>query len=181
MKTTNKITLVSLAGGIALIGSAFAAWQFNSSTSVEATSNVEITKETTSGVLSDISTIYLTLDQKGAFWTSVSYNDSEEEIANNTIVTSFNVTYTGSSESNDVSDVTLAVTYTVDAGIENYVTLTGGELVNVASNDNVKTATYNLPALSYTANKPTTSGEYHAMKEALEGKKVSFTVTATVA
>ena len=181
MKTTNKITLVSLIGGVALIGSAFAAWQFNASTSTSAISNVEITKETSVGHLADVATFYLTLDQKGAYWTNVSYDNSEANIENNTIVTSFAVTYNGSEESNDVSDVTLEVTYTVDSEIEEYVTFTGGELVNVTSNNNVKSATYNLPTLAYTASKPTTSAEYAAMKTALAGKKVSFTISATVA
>ena len=180
MKTTSKITLVSLVGGIALIGSAFAAWQFNESQSLSAHSNVEFTKETNVGSISDIPTIYLTLDQKGPFWTSLSYNDSLEEVDDSKIVTSFTFTYTGSDESNDVSDVALNVAYSVDSGIETYVSFTGGELVNVTENDNVKTATYNLPTLAYTSAKPSTSAEYRSMKAALDGKKVSFSLTATV-
>ena len=180
MKTTNKITLVSLGGGIALIGAAFAAWQFNASVTKSFDSNVEITKKTTQGSIADVSTIYLTLDQSGAYWTNVSYDNSEETVLPETVVTSFNFVYTGSVESKDVSDVTLDVTFSADSEIETYVTFTGGELVNVTENENVKSGTYNLPTLSYTANKPTTSADYDLMKAALEGKKVSFTLTATV-
>lgn len=181
MKTANRITLVSVIGGIALIGSAFAAWQFNSSTSSSAVSNVEITKETKVGTLADVSTFYLTLDQKGAFWTSVSYNESEEEVASNTVISSFSVVYTGSDKSNDVSDVTLEVSFSVDSAIETYVSFTGGELVSISEEANVKSATYNLPTLAYTSSKPTTSAEYATMKAALAGKKVSFTISAEVA
>ena len=180
MKTTSKITLVSIAGGLALVGTAFAAWEFNASVNKTTASNVEITKQTNVGTISDVATFYLTLDQKGAFWTSVSYDNSEATVTDNTIVTSFAVTYTGSAESKDVSDVTLSVSYEVDSEIETYVTFTGGELVNVTSNNNVKSATYNLPSLTYTSAKPTTSAQYTSMKEAISGKKVTFTLTATV-
>ena len=180
MKTSNKITLVSVAGGLALVGTAFAAWQFNSTVTKTSASNVEITKKTSSGSIADVATIYLTLDQKGAYWTSVSYNDSEEDIDANDIVTSFNFVYTGSSDANDVSDVTLTVDFVADEGIATYVNFTGGELTNVTSENNVKQGVYNLPELSYTSAKPSTSSEYDVMKAALEGKKVTFTLTATV-
>ena len=181
MKTQNKITLVSIGGGLALVGAAFAAWQFNASVSKANDSNVEITKKTDAGSIADVETLYLTLDQSGAFWTKVSYNNSEVAIASENIVTSFNFVYTGSAEANDVSDVTLTVNYSVDDGIEDYVTFTGGSLGAATELNNVKSAVYTLPTLSYTANKPSTSAEYDAMKVALNGKKVTFTLTATVA
>lgn len=180
MKTTNKITIVSLAGALALIGTAFAAWQFNASATETKASNVEVTAKTSTGTIADVASFYLTLDQSGAFWTSKSYDGSESAILDADKVTSFPFVYTGSDSSSDVSDVELTVTFTVDEGIETYVTFTGGELVSVTESGNQKSGTYTLPTLSYTASKPTTSAAYSAMKTALEGKKVTFTLTAEV-
>ena len=180
MKTSNKITIVSLAGAFALIGTAFAAWQFNSSVTKASASNVEITKKTSTGSIADVATFYLTLDQSGVFWTNKSFDDSNEAITNADKVTEFAFVYTGSDTANDVSDVELSVSFDVDAGIETYVSFTGGELSGLTSSSNQKSATYVLPTLAYTASKPTTSAAYDVMKEALAGKKVTFTLTATV-
>ena len=181
MKTTNKITLVSIAGALALVGVAFAAWQFNASASKASAGNVEITKKTSVGSIADVTTFYLTLDQSGAYWTNKSFDDSEDAITNEDKVSTFEFVYTGSASANDVSDVTLEVSYVVDSGIATYVNVTGGELGVATESANVKSATYTLPTLSYTSAKPSTSAEFDAMKAALEGKKVTFTLTATVA
>ena len=181
MKTSNKITLLSLAGGLTLVGTAFAAWQFNANVASAVDSNVEITRATNEGTIADVATFYLTLDQKGPYWTNKSFDDSAVEITDADVVESFEFTYTGSAKSNDVSDVTLNVTCECDDAILNYVSFTGGELGLATVNDNVKSATYTLPTLAYTANKPTTIAAYTAMQEALEGKKVTFTLVATIA
>lgn len=181
MKTTNKITVLSLAGGLTLVGTAFAAWQFNANVAKAQDSNVEITKVTSTGSIADVATFYLTLDQKGAYWTNKSFVDSNDEITNADVVSSFEFTYTGSSSSNDVTDVTLSVSYDVDDAIANYVTVGGGSLSDATVLENIKSATYTLPSLTYTANKPTTSAAYNAMKEALEGKTITFSLVATVA
>ena len=180
MKTSNKITIISLAGALVLVGTGFAAWQFNSSATETKASNVEITKKTSTGSIAEVATFYLTLDQKGAFWTNKSFDNSDESITSEDQISSFSFVYTGSNESKDVSDVELSVSYSVDSGIETYVSFTGGELVNVTSSNNVKSATYNLPTLAYTASKPTTTSAYDTMKGNLTGKKVTFTLTATV-
>ena len=181
MKTTNKITLLSLAGGLTLVGTAFAAWQFNANVAEATNSNVEITKVSTAGSIADVTTFYLTLDQKGAYWTNKSFVDSNEEVTDADVIESFAFTYTGSASSNDVSDVTLSVNYDVDDAIATYVTVDGGSLSDATVVNNVKSATYTLPSLTYTASKPTTSAAYNVMKEALEGKTITFTLTATVA
>ena len=181
MKTTNKITLVSLAGALSLVGTAFAAWQFNNNVEKVNASNVEITKKTATGSINDVQRFYLTLDQSGAYWTNKDFNNSEDAILDEDKVTSFDVIYTGSSSANDVSDVTLDVTYTVDDAILDYVNVTAGSLAAATSLNNVKSSVYTLPTLTYTANKPTTSASYDVMKSALEGAKVTFTITATVA
>ena len=180
MKISNKITIVSMAGALALIGTAFAAWQFNASVSEANASNVDVTKKTSSGTIADVATFYLTLDQSGAYWTNKSFDNSEGSILDADKVASFAFIYTGSSASKDVTDVTLSVNFEADDNITHYVSFTGGELVNIVESENVKSATYNLPALSYTAYKPSTSAAYDEMKTALEGKKVTFTLTATV-
>jgi len=180
MKISNKITIVSMAGALALIGTAFAAWQFNASVSEANATNVDITKKTSSGSIADVATFYLTLDQSGVYWTNKSFDNSEASILDEDKVSTFAFVYTGSSSSKDVTDVILSVSYVADDNIAHYVSFTGGELVNIVENENVKSATYNLPSLAYTSYKPSTSAAYDEMKTALEGKKVTFTLTASV-
>lgn len=183
MKISSKITIIGGIGALALIGTGFAAWQFNESITETKDSNVIITPEVKDGslVISDHPTFYLTLDQDGAFWTTVDYSAKEEAVADADKITTFELKYTGSAKAQDVSDVTLEVTFTKDSAIDTYVTLGAGSLGSASATGNVKTATYTLPTLTYTSSKPTTEAAYKTMKTALASAKVTFTLKATVA
>ena len=185
MKTATKISLIATISTLALAGTAFAAWEFNESANANANSNVAITADTSVGTLVvNPSAIYLTLDQDLAnpVFTSVNYNNSENAVANADIITSLELTYTGSAKSNDVSDVTLSVVLTVDPAIATYVTVSGGDTVPAGTNNaNVKTSTYTLPTLAWASGKkPTTQAQYDAMIENLNGKQITFAFSATV-
>ena len=179
MKTASKISLIATLSTLALAGTAFAAWEFNQSVTITAESNVAITKDVSAGTLEiDPATFYLTLDQANPLWTESGHNNLDDAI--NDTITEFTVTYTGSAQSSDVSDVTLTVSCNVDSAIATYVTVSGGSLGTPTDNGNVKEAVYTLPTLAYTASKPTTKAQYDAMKTALAGAKITFTISATV-
>ena len=179
MKTASKISLIATLSTLALAGTAFAAWEFNQSAQQAAQSNVAITKDVSEGTLElDPSVFYLTLDQQVLSFTEADHSNSEAAISDQ--ITTVDLEYTGSAKSEDVSDVTLAVTYNVDSAIASYVTVSGGSLGAQTNAGNKATATYTLPTLVW-ADKPTTKAEFDAMKTALQGAKISFTFSATVA
>ena len=180
MKTGSKISIIATLSTLALVGTAFAAWEFNKSAEQAAQSNVAITKDASVGELVlDPETFYLTLDQQVLSFTESDHSNSVAAISDQ--ITTIDLEYTGSDKSNDVSDVTLSVTYVVDNAISTYVTVSGGALGAQTNNGNKATATYTLPTLAWTAEKPSTQAEFNAMKTALAGAKISFTFTATVA
>lgn len=179
MKTSNKISIIATVGALALVGTAFAAWQFNKSAEKVSTSNVAITKDASVGEIAlNPETFYLTLDQDVLAWTTGNHNDKDETI--NDAITKLTVTYTGSAKSKDVSDVTLTASFNADDAFASYVSITGGGLGTATGTENVKEADYTLPTLAWVA-KPTTQAQFDAMKSALASAKVTFTFTATVA
>lgn len=179
MKTSNKISIIATVGALALVGTAFAAWQFNAAANKNATSNVAITKDSSTGVITlDHETFYLTLDQDVLAWTTGNHDDKDEAI--NDTITKLAVTYTGSAKSKDVSDVTLTASFSADDAFASYVSITGGGLGTETNTENVKKADYTLPTLAWVA-KPTTQATFNTMKTALAGAKVTFTFTAIIA
>lgn len=179
MKTSSKISIIATLSTLALVGTAFAAWEFNKSAVQAANSNVTITKDASVGTITlNPSTFYLTLDQDVLAFTQSDHSDDANAVSDT--ITTVEFKYTGSSKSNDVSDVTLSVTYSVDSAIASYVTVSGGSLGTATETNNVKTADYTLPTLAW-ADKPATQAEFDAMKTALSGAKIAFTFTATVA
>ena len=179
MKTSSKISLIASVSILALVGTAFAAWEFNKAAEITVDSNVAITKDASVGTLeTDPAVFYLTLDQDTLAFTLADHTDDANAISDT--ITAFDITYTGSAKSNDVSDVTLGVTYVVDSAISTYVSVTGGSLGSASANANVKEATYTLPTLAWVS-KPSTQAAFNAMKTALDGAKITFTVSATVA
>ena len=180
MKTSSKISIIATISTLAVVGTAFAAWQFNKSAQKASNSNVVITKDDSVGEITlQYETFYLTLDQDTLAWTSVDNTDAETATG---VITTNKVTYTGSDKANDVSDVTLTVTYTVDSAISTYVTISGGELGARVENQNVLEQDYTLPTLTWVeGKKPTTKKAFDAMKAALAGAKVAFTFKADIA
>lgn len=178
MKTSSKISIIATISTLAVVGTAFAAWQFNKAAEKVSNSNVVITKDDSVGEITlQYETFYLTLDQEVLAWTSVDNTNAETPTG---VITSNKVTYTGSAKSEDVSDVTLTVTYTVDAAILTYVSITDGSLGTRVENANVLEQDYTLPTLGWVA-KPTTKKDFDKMKTDLAGAKVAFTIKATIA
>jgi len=179
MKISSKISAVATMGALALVGTAFAAWQFNKSAEKVVDANVAITKDTSVGEITlSQETFYLTLDQEFLGWTVSDHTNSEEAVTDG--LTSFTVTYTGSEAAGDVSDVTLTAAFAADSAFDAYISVTGGALGTPTAHANVEEATYTLPTVAW-VNKPTTKAQFDAMKSALAGAKVTFTYTATVA
>lgn len=182
MKTGSKISIIATLSTLALVGTAFAAWQFNKSAEANANSNVTITAKTEVGTLEvNPATFYLTLDYGFIGFTSSDYTDSEAAVSDG--LTEVTLKYTGNTQSKDVSDVTIDnPTFVVDPALANYVNITGGSLAAPTTSENVKQAVYTLPSVAWVdGKKPTTKAQYEAMKTALASAKVAFTFTATVA
>ena len=182
MKTGSKISIIATLSTLALVGTAFAAWEFNQSASANANSNVTITAKSEVGTLEvNPATFYLTLDHDFIGFTSSDHTDGEAAVTDG--LTQVTLKYTGSAQSNDVSDVTIEdPTFVVDAALANYVSITGGSLATPTVSANVKQAVYTLPTVSWVdGKKPTTKAQYDAMKTALASAKVAFTFEATVA
>lgn len=178
MKTASKISIIATLSTLALVGTAFAAWEFNKAAQETLDSNVAITKDASAGELAlDPEVFYLTLDQDVLAFTASDHTDGEAAVTDQ--ITTFDVEYTGSAKAKDVSDVTLEVTYDATA-LASYVTVSGGSLGEATANQNVKTATYTLPSLEW-VDKPSTKAEFDAMKTALASAKITFTIKASIA
>lgn len=178
MKLLNKVTLVSVLGCAAVVGTGFAAWTFNANANAQSQANVLITSTASVGTLAASKTqLYVVLDQAGAYFSTK--NDEATALANK--VTSITLTYTGSEDAADVSDVSIAFSKVVTADLETYVTVGDGALGTPSVTKNVKTVEFTLPTLTYTAEKPTTIVEYNAMKTAVADDTIAFSFTATVA
>ena len=122
MKTSTRISIIATLSTLALAGTAFAAWEFNKSIQEDRASNVTITKDASAGSIAlSPDVFYLTLDQDVLAFTASDHTDDASAITDS--ITTVNMTYTGSAKSNDVSDITLGVTYEIDAGIASYVTI----------------------------------------------------------
>ncbi len=179
MKISSKISIVATMGALALVGTAFAAWQFNSNVDKVANANVAITKDASVGEITlSQETFYLTLDQEFLGWTVSDHTNSEEAVTDG--LTLFTVSFTGSEAAADVSDVALTAAFTADSAFDAYISFTGGALGSPIASANVEEAIYTLPTVAW-VNKPTTQAQFDAMKSALAGAKVAFTFTATVA
>ena len=178
MKISSKISAVATMGALALVGTAFAAWQFNKSAVKEVNANVAITKDASVGEITlSQETFYLTLDQEFIGWTVSDHTDDEAAVSDG--LTSLAVTYTGSAAAGDVSDVNLTAGFVADSAFNAYISITGGSLGTPTASANVKEATYTLPTVAWVS-KPSTKAQFDAMKSALAGAKVTFTFTATV-
>lgn len=178
MKLLNKVTLVSVLGCAAVVGTGFAAWTFNQSATAGSKANVLITSTATEGTLEASATqLYLILDQSEVYFSTS--NDEATALENK--VTSITLTYTGSEESSDVSDVSFSFTQNVSSSLTTYISVSEGSLSDAVALDNVKTVEFTLPTLTYTDNKPTTIAKYNEMKSAVADATITFSFTATVA
>lgn len=178
MNARTKLSIVTAAGLLALTGTGFAAWTFNKDASVNSTANVTVLPESELGTLTiTTASLYIVLDQAGIYYASdaaganpvtrleANYNAPADGTLGENMDIDFDLAFSGATADwatyvNGLADVSLG-TVTVDHG------------------DNA--LAFTLPALTYTAAKPSTESEYDAMKAALDGKTVTMTVTADAA
>lgn len=184
MKNFNtKVALVAGVAALALTGTAYAAWQFNTvvDTDKDASGLVTAAIEAKDVTVSGADTLYLVLDAcdnashnhgvgKGIYWAS----DAE----GNTAVTELTLTGTVNYEANDIVDYSKYVGHfevTSDLADTTYITFgesTDPADVTVNSVDGDCVATYTLPVPSYKTC-PTSVEEVSEMRAELS----SFTFT----
>ena len=187
MKLKNKMAVITAASMVAFLGVGFAAWTFNNSvaqdqeagayaTSAISAKNVELSGDTT---------VYLVLDQEKPYWSAAIDNGSKPvELADGKITVSPDYDL---QDQNDGASWTYTLTsaISVDSDIANYVNVTGFDTVaktgtiTAAGDEGIDPVDYDLPALAYTANKPSNYAEYQAMLAAVSGKTVTFTFNCT--
>lgn len=187
MKLRNKIAAITAVSMLAFAGVGFAAWTFNNNAaqsqevSVYATSAIEA-KDV---VLSGNTEVYLVLDQEKPYWsTEVNNGSKPEELANGkiTVTPDYDVV-----DQNDGASWTWTLTSAmdVDSAISTYVNITGFDTtdktgtIHANVGETISPVDYNLPALSYTASKPSSLAEYNAMLAAVDGKVITFTFNCT--
>jgi len=183
MKLKNKMAVITAASMVAFLGAGFAAWTFNNSvaqdqeagayaTSAISAKNVELSGDTT---------VYLVLDQEKPYWSAAIDNGSKPvELPDGKITVSPDYDL---QDQNDGASWTYTLTsaISVDSDIANYVNVTGFDTVaktgtiTAAGDEGIDPVDYDLPALAYTANKPSNYAEYQAMLAAVSGKTVTFT------
>lgn len=187
MKLKNKLAAITAASMLAFAGVGFAAWTFNNSIAQEqqissyATSAIEAKNVALSGN----TTVYLVLDESKPYWSTAVNNGSKPvELTNGKI------TVTPDYEVVDQNDgaswtYTLTSAIDIDSAISTYVNITGFDTVSktgtitAAGAETITPVDYNLPALSYKANKPASLTEYNAMLAAINGKVITFTFNCT--
>ena len=189
MKLRQKLAAIMAAAMLAFTGVGFAAWTFNNSVAQTA----EVSTYATSAIeaknveLSGNTTVYLVLDQEKPYWsTAVDTGSKPVELANGKITVSPDYDVV---DQNDGASWTYTLTsaIAVDAAISTYVNVTGFDTVSktgtitAAGDEGIAAVDYDLPALAYTASKPSSLAEYNAMLTALSGAKITFTFNCTFA
>ena len=189
MKLRNKIAAITAASMVAFVGVGFAAWTFNNNSAQEAQQGAFATSAINAKdvTLSGNTEVYLVLDQAKPYWsTAVDTGSKPVELANGKI------TVTPDYDLQDQNDGaswtwTLTSSITVDDEIEYYVDVTGFDTVSktgtitAAGDEGIDPVEYDLPTLSYTANKPADYTEYQAMLSAIASAHITFTFNCTFA
>lgn len=189
MKLKNKLALITTASMLAFVGAGYAAWTFNNNVAQTQDAGVYATSAINAKnvELSGNTTVYLVLDQAKPYWSVAVNNGSKPvELANGkiTVTPDYDVT-----DQNDGASWTYTLTsaISVDSAIATYVNVTGFDTANktgtitAAGAETIDAVDYDLPALAYTASKPSTYAEYEAMVAAVAGKVITFTFNCTFA
>jgi len=176
MKLLNRVTLVSVLGVAAVIGTGYAAWTFSADTSANANANVLITSASEqAGTITFDKTVKLVLDQGWIGWIDegVAPKDAyTNEDALASIVPTL-TPYAGSE--------TLVSEYTLNCTV-NYGDFTNYLNFGAFATTWVSGSEVALPTVSWKDGmKPTTLTEYNAMKSALQNLQIVFTFNADVA
>ena len=178
MKLRNKIAAITGAATLAFAGAGFAAWVFNKDVSATSTGNVVVTTESEQGTLSiDTSSLYIILDQARIYYASDSAGASE--------ITELEATYTAVANGGYGENMSVTFSLEFSGAVAAWSTYVNG-LVDPASQtvvtvNGTNEISFALPALSYTANKPSTESQYDDMQSALSGATLTLTVTANAA
>ena len=178
MKLRNKIAAITAASMLAFAGVGFAAWVFNKDVETTSTANVVVTTESEQGTLTiNTTSLYIILDQAEIFYAS--------DAAGTSKITKLEATYTAVAAGNlgENMDVTFSLAFSgaIDAW-SNYVNgLVDPASQTITTVNGANAVEFALPALTYTANKPSTESQYDDMYAALNGKTLTLTVTANAA
>lgn len=174
MKLTNKVALISGLGCLALIGSGFAAWTYNTEAVDAKTGNVSAIAGKVEGASATITpsiagAISLDGDQEG-----------NTQIGKVTWTTAWSAsaTLTGAAGAPFVmSEYDLTYAITVEGGLANYVSITAGAAGTWVSGDAVT-----APTVTFTqAAAPQTKKAYDAMKTAVEAADSKIVITFSAA
>ena len=187
MKLRNKISAITAVSMLAFVGIGFAAWTFNNSVAQEAEQDAYATSaiEAKNVTLSGNTEVYLVLDQEKPYW-SVAVDTGSKPVE----LTNGKITVTPDYDLQNQNDgaswtYTLTSSITVDAAIATYVNVTGFDVtdktgtITAAGDEGIAAVDYNLPALAYTASKPSNYTEYQAMLTAVASAHITFTFNCT--
>lgn len=187
MKLRNKLAIITSASMLAFMGVGFAAWTFNNNVAQEQEAGVYVTSAINAKdvVLSGDTEVYLVLDQAKPYW-SLDVNNGAKPVelvdGKITVAPDYDLT-----NQNDGASWTYTLTSAidVDTDIATYVNVTGFDTVaktgtiTAAGDEGIASVDYDLPALAYTASKPTTYAQYESMLSAVNGKVITFTFNCT--
>lgn len=183
MKLRNKLAVITATAMLAFAGVGFAAWTFNNNAAQTQEASVYATSaiEAKNVALSGNTTVYLVLDQAKPYWsTAVNTGSKPVELVGGKITVTPDYDLVNQNDGASWT-YTLTSAIDVDADIANYVNVTGFDTVaktgtiTAAGDEGISPVDYNLPALAYTANKPSSLAEYNAMLTAVDSKVITFT------
>ena len=189
MTLKNKISAITAATMLAFAGVGYAAWTFNNSAAQSAQETAYVTSAISAKnvTLSGNTTVYLVLDQEKPYWSAELVNGSKPvELQNGKITVTPDYDLTNKNDGASWT-YTLTSAITVDAAIATYVDVTGFDTVSktgtitAAGDEGIAAVDYNLPALAYTASKPTNYTQYQEMLTAVASAHITFTFNCTFA
>ena len=189
MLLKTKISIIAAASMLAFGGVGFAAWTFNNAAAQPAAESAYATSAINAKnvALSGNKVVYLVLDQEKPYWSeAVETGSKPVELANGKITVTPD--YDIQNQNDGASwTYTISSSIVVDSEIATYVNVTGFDTVNktgtitAANPAAIAAVDYDLPALAYTASKPSNYTEYQAMLTAVASKHITFTFNCTFA
>lgn len=189
---------------LTIVGSGFAAWNFQESSATNSTSygfevaeiqNFDLNKFTyklsddTTPIPEDLG-LTLYLDQ-GGFVNKGNLNEGiSVKKADGTEITSLTITYTFDEETYNYylgGTISLTTSLSLTGGLDEYVSYNGvvtdAQFKKDTGNEKVFTYTYNFADTEFSykeGKKPQSEPEYNSMKTALEGSKVNISVSLSI-
>ena len=181
MKAKSKISILTGVTCLGLAGGTFAAYEFSKDNLLDAKTNIVVYKHADVGFLNVSNDKFcLVLDQEGPVWSKHNCVAISGGLNHDHIINDVNLKYTCKEKVDYSTDVSFKVEFNVDKEILKYVEFAEGSIVNFGFNENSSTATYLLPVVKFTNEKPTSSKAYKDMVNELKGKVISFSFRAIV-